>query len=321
MQPLLEVENLRVVFRVPGGERVAVAEANLRIARGECVGLVGESGSGKTQLFMSAMGLLARNGRADGHIRFEAQELLGLPAAALNRVRGSRLTMIFQDPLTALTPHLRIGVQLAEVLVTHAQASWGDARRAAGAMLERVGVPQPQRRMEQYPHELSGGLRQRVMIAMSLLCAPRLLIADEPTSALDLTVQWQIIELLRLLRAELGMAVALVSHDLAVVAELADRIYVMYAGRIVESAPTEQLLHRPRHPYTAELLRCLPRLTGPVAPRMATLAGNAPDAATQPAGCAFAPRCPRAQPRCAAERPLPQGGGAAHFACHQPLPP
>ena len=222
--------------------------------------MVGESGSGKTQLFLAAMGLLPRSAQVSGRIQFAGDDLLGADREAVRRLRGSKLTMIFQDPMTSLTPHLTIGTQLAEVLVTHRGASWQDARIAAGRMLERVRVPEPQRRLNQHPHELSGGMRQRVMLGMSLLCEPALLIADEPTTALDVTIQAEIIDLLRAVRREFGVAIALISHDLAVVASLADRIYVMYAGSVVEHAAAQELFRHPRHPYPAQLLNCIPVL-------------------------------------------------------------
>jgi oligopeptide/dipeptide ABC transporter ATP-binding protein len=227
-----------------------------------------------------------------------------------------------------LTPHLRIGAQLAEVLVCRAGKSWSEARIAARRMLERVRVPEPERRLNQYPHELSGGLRQRVLIGMSLLCHPKLVIADEPTTALDVTVQAQILDLLRAMREEVGMALVLISHDLGVVAGLADRILVMYAGRIVESADSAELFRHARHPYTAELLKCIPSLSGPRLERLPTLPGQPPQPGDSLQGCAFAPRCPRAAERCRAERPLlqdaghaPESGNGRRVACHFPLPP
>src|SRR5271168_2734656 len=234
--PALSIDGLSVAFKQRNADIPAVRDVSLAVEARECVGIVGESGSGKTQVFMAAMGLLAGNSAVGGRVRFEGEDILGMPPAQLNRVRGSKLTMIFQDPMTSLTPHLKIGTQLAEVLVCHAGKSWSEARTAARRMLARVRVPDPKRRLHQYPHQLSGGMRQRVMIGMSLLCEPSLVIADEPTSALDVTVQAQILELLRDLRAETGISLVLISHDLGVVARLADRILVMYAGRIVEDA-------------------------------------------------------------------------------------
>ncbi len=321
MTAILAVEELKVRFR-SGGETIeAVRDASLDVAAAECVGIVGESGSGKTVMFMAAMGLLPKDAHTDGRIRFEGVDLLGRPARELNRVRGSRLAMIFQDPMTSLTPHLTIGTQLTEVLVSHARLSWRDARLAALDMLERVRLPQPVLKLAQYPHELSGGMRQRVMIAMSLLCKPSLLIADEPTTALDVTVQAEIIQLLRALRADLELATVLISHDLGVVAGLADRVVVMYAGRIVESGTTAALLRGALHPYTAALLNCVPQLKAPRLPRMPFVPGSAPRASSRELGCAFAPRCAAVRDRCRSERPSLASGGATdrQVACHFPL--
>jgi oligopeptide transport system ATP-binding protein len=320
--PTLCIDDLSVRFLQRKMNISAVRQVSMAVVGRECVGVVGESGSGKTQVFMAAMGLLAGNATAQGSVRFGGDEILGADRERLNRIRGSKLTMIFQDPLTSLTPHLKIGAQLAEVLVCHAGKSWSAARAAARRMLERVRVTEPQRRLNQYPHELSGGLRQRVMIGMSLLCEPMVVIADEPTSALDVTVQAQIIDLLRAMREEVGMALVLISHDLGVVAGLADRILVMYAGRIVESAGASELFRHAQHPYTAELLKCIPTLSGPRLERLPTLAGQPPRPEDSLEGCAFAPRCPRAAERCRVERPLllPQGGSqVTQVACHYPL--
>jgi len=320
--PTLSIEGLSVSFAQRNATICAVRQVSLAVAPRECVGIVGESGSGKTQVFMAAMGLLAGNSAADGRVRFEGEDILGLPRARLNRIRGSKLTMIFQDPMTSLAPHLKIGTQLAEVLVHHGGKSWSEARTDARRMLERVCVPEAARRLDQYPHELSGGLRQRVMIGMSLLCEPTLLIADEPTTALDVTVQAQIIDLLRAMREEVGMALVLISHDLGVVGGLADRILVMYAGRIVESAAAGELFRQALHPYTAELLNCIPSLSGPRLERLPTLPGQPPQAGESIEGCAFAPRCRRAAERCRVERPvLNESSGGSHVACHYPLSP
>ena len=319
---ILSIEYLKVRYAHKQGTIAAVRDVSLAVAANEALGIVGESGSGKTQVFLAAMGLLAGHARAEGSVRFEGTEMLGLSSRALNRVRGSKLTMIFQDPMTSLTPHVKIGVQLAEVLVHHAGVPWSDARRAALEMLERVRVPDAQRRLGQYPHELSGGLRQRVMIGMSLLCEPKLVIADEPTSALDVTVQAQIIDLLRTVRAQSGMSLVLISHDLAVVAQLAERIMVMYAGQVVESAATAELLRAPRHPYTSLLLECVPRLHEARLDRMPSLPGRPPSPSELGVGCAFAPRCPRASLRCSEESPaLARIGRSALLACHHPIAP
>ena len=323
--PILRVDALKVHYVLDGAAIAAVREVSLQVASGECLGIVGESGSGKSQMALAALGLLAKYARIEGSVRFEGKELLGLPAAALNRIRGSKLSMVFQDPMTSLTPHVRIGVQLAEMLVHHARAPWNDAQRSALDMLQRVGVPDARRRMRQYPHELSGGMRQRVMIGISLMCEPKLVIADEPTSALDVTVQAQILALLREVRAQSGTSIVLISHDLGVVASLAERIVVMYAGRVVESAPTVELLRAPRHPYTSLLIECAPSLHRARLDRMPCLPGLPPNPVDPQIGCAFAPRCPRATDRCREERPpLTRVDGVGHVAasqvaCHHPL--
>jgi oligopeptide transport system ATP-binding protein len=315
---VLSIENLSIDFLK--GERIAaVREISLGVAAGECVGIVGESGSGKTQIFMGALGLLPASARARGSVRFEGEEILGAPRAALNRIRGSKLSLVFQDPMSSLTPHLRIGTQLAEVLVCHRAMSWRESEQAALRMLDLVRIPEAKRRLRQYPHQLSGGMRQRVMIAMSLLCEPSLMIADEPTTALDVTVQAQIIDLLRTLRHQIGAAFVLISHDLTVVGGLADRILVMYAGRIVESAAAVQVLRRPRHPYTAELLRCVPDLSAAPLERMPSLPGQPPDAAHPAPGCEFAPRCPYAAERCREQRPPLREIEGGQVACHFPV--
>ena len=239
--PALEIEGLNVDFLRGTRATAAVRDVSLSVALGECLAIVGESGSGKSQIFLAVMDLLAGNARASGSVRFFGHELLSAPRSALDAVRGSKLTMVFQDPLSALTPHLKIGVQMAEVLVRHRGQSWREAEAAALAMLSRVRISEPERRLRQYPHELSGGMRQRVLIGMSLLCEPDLLIADEPTTALDVTVQAQVLELLRSMRLESRMGIVLISHDFGLVAGLADRIIVLYAGRIVESASAAQL--------------------------------------------------------------------------------
>jgi oligopeptide/dipeptide ABC transporter ATP-binding protein len=267
------------------------------------------------------MGLLGAGARTQGSVRFRGRELLGAPRRVLEATRGAQLAMIFQDPLSALTPHLRVGVQMGEALVRHRGVTWQAAELAALGMLRRVGITEPERRLRQYPHELSGGMRQRVLIGMSLLCEPELVIADEPTTALDATLQAQVIELLRTMRREMSMSLVLISHDLAVVAGLADRVIVVYAGRIVETIGIAGRDARARHPYTAALIRCAPNLAAPVDERMPTLPGQPPDPQAQIVGCAFAPRCARADDRCRTTRPeLEPRHGATQAACHHPLP-
>ncbi len=316
MATVLAVEHLTTRFATPDGEVAAVSDVSFRVDGGESIGVVGESGSGKTQAFLSIMGLLARNGRCTGSARFRDQELLGLPARQLNRVRGVKLAMIFQDPMTSLNPHLRIARQMTEVLIEHRGLSEQAARRHSLELLDRVGMPAARQRIDLYPHEFSGGMRQRVMIATALLCEPELLIADEPTTALDVTVQAQILELLRQLQRELGMAIALITHDLGVVAGLADRILVMYAGRIVEQGPALPIFDDPQHPYTLGLLSSMPRLDAAMAGELSAIPGQPPNLQALPAGCAFRERCDFAFERCA-ERPELRGfAGARHKACH-----
>jgi len=320
MAATLSVERLRVSFSHRTGSIEAVDRVSFEVARSECVGIVGESGSGKTQIFMAAMGLLGRNAQVSGSVRFEGNELLAADASTLNRVRGSKLTMIFQDPMTSLTPHLAIGTQLAEVAVAHLGMPWKDARSFAGRMLERVHVPEPQRRLNQYPHELSGGMRQRVMIAMSLLCKPSLVIADEPTTALDVTIQAQILELLRGLVREQGTAMMLITHDLGVVAGLCDRVNVMYSGRIVEQADRRTLFVSPRHPYTTGLLGSIPRLDSAEGAPLQPIPGSPTDTLPWPSACAFAPRCPRKLEVCTTVTPELEPDGPRWLRCHNPVP-
>jgi oligopeptide transport system ATP-binding protein len=325
--PIFEVEDLRVAFGLEGGGRIdALDSVSFSIAPGETVGIVGESGSGKTQLFMAAMGLLARNGRATGHVRFAGNEILGLPPAELNRLRGARLAMIFQDPMTSLNPFLTVERQLTEVLAIHRGFDRARAREAAIKMLERVQIPEPERRIGMYPFEFSGGMRQRVMIAMALLCGPEFLIADEPTTALDVTIQAQILSLLAELKRDTGMALAIITHDLGVVAGLCDRVLVMYAGRIVEEGTVQDLFREPLHPYTAGLLASIPR-ADPMSieddePPLIAIPGQPPDLQHLPSGCAFRTRCRFAFERCSREIPLLRRAGPGRAkACHLDQPP
>ena len=311
--PLLDVAELRVDFATPDGMVAAVRDVGFRVMPGDRLGVLGESGSGKSQLFLALLGLLAPNGRASGHAWFEGADLLALPAPALRRLRGRRIAMVFQDPMTALNPYLRIATQLVEVLTTQRDVAPPAARQAAAAMLARVGIAEPERRLALYPHELSGGMRQRVLIAMALLGEPALLIADEPTTALDMTVQGQILALLQ----GLPVTQVLITHDFGVLAGFCNRALVMYAGRVIESGPVRDLLARPRHPYTQGLLRAIPSLERPPRQPLETIAGQPPDLAQREAGCAFAPRCALAVERCRIERPPSRALGAdATVACH-----
>jgi oligopeptide transport system ATP-binding protein len=319
---VLDIRNLTVTFTTGDGEVAAVNDLTLSVAKGECLGIVGESGSGKSQTFLAAMGLLAHNGRATGNVIFDGVDLLAATEPTLNRFRGDKIAMVFQDPMTSLTPHMRVGRQLTEVLMRHRGLDAAASREQAMAMLCRVQIPDPEQRFTMYPHELSGGLRQRVMIAMALLCGPSLLIADEPTTALDVTVQAQILDLIRVGK-DLGTSVVLITHDLGVVAGLADRIGVMYAGRLVELGGVHQVFKTSQHPYTQGLLACTPRLDDPAAMALATIPGQPPNLQHLPAGCAFHPRCAYVMDLCRSVRPalLPAVNHSLK-ACHlAELPP
>jgi len=303
LKPLLEVEDLRVAFDTPRGIARAVDGIAFSVAAGETLCIVGESGCGKSVTALSIMGLVpVPPARLGGRIRFEGRDLLGLPARALADLRGDRLAMIFQEPMTSLNPAFTVGDQLAEVLVRHRGMDARAARAAVIAMLRRVRIPAPEQRIDEYPHRLSGGMRQRVMIAMALLCGPALLIADEPTTALDVTIQAQVLALMRTLRAETGTAIVLITHDLGVVAEMADRVVVMYAGQVVEQAPVAALFESPQHPYTVGLMGAIPSIDAP-RERLAAIDGLVPAATAMPPGCRFAERCPFADARCRAEPP------------------
>jgi oligopeptide transport system ATP-binding protein len=314
---LLEIKALNTRFDTPEGEVKAVTDVTFGLAEGEVIGVVGESGSGKSQVFLTILGLLAANGRATGSVRFRGVELLGMRADELNRIRGSRIAMIFQDSMTSLNPYLRISRQMTEVLVTHRGMSEAEARSAAIALLERVRIPEAARRVDMYPHEFSGGMRQRVMIAMALLCQPDLLIADEPTTALDVTIQAQILDLMRELKRGSNTAIVLITHALGVVAGLCDRVLVMYGGRIVEDAPLRQIFYEPQHPYTQGLLRSTPRLDEAKAEELRTIPGQPPNLQRLPPGCAFGDRCAWRMERCRIEEPaLRENGIGRRKACH-----
>ena len=319
MPSVLDIDELEVRFATPDGVVEAVNKVSFAIEAGETVGIVGESGSGKSQVFMSVMGLLAANGKATGSVKFQGEEILGCRPNELNRIRGSRMSMIFQDPMTSLNPYLSIERQLTEVLETHRGMSSKEARAAAVAMLERVQIPEAERRISLYPFEFSGGMRQRAMITMALLCQPELLIADEPTTALDVTVQAQILELLGELKRADRTALVVITHDLGVIAGLCDRVLVMYAGRVVESGPVRDIFKDPQHPYTAGLLASMPRLDEAEATRLATIPGQPPNLQRLPPGCAFSDRCPRVFEPCRSERPaLVPFAPEREKACHLP---
>ena len=295
---LLDVKNLTTSFHTHDGEVCAVNNVSLNVNAGECLGVVGESGSGKTQVFMSIMGLLAKNGKAEGEVFFNGEQIIGMEAAQLNKLRGVEFSMIFQDPMTSLNPYLRISKQMTEVLVEHQGCTEAVATQKSIDLLDLVGIPEARKRFRMYPHEFSGGMRQRVMIAMALLCEPQLLIADEPTTALDVTVQAQILDLIARMGKELNMATVLITHDLGVIAGVSDRVVVMYGGRIVEEAPVIDLFESPQHPYTRGLLDSMPRIDEEQEQQLHTITGQPPNLQALPPGCSFAPRCEFAFDKC-----------------------
>ena len=299
-QPLLEVRDLSVVFRSRGRREVrAVDGVSLDVAAGAAVGIVGESGSGKSVTSLAAMGLLGRRGvEIGGTVRFDGKDLLHMPDAELRAVRGKEIAMVFQDPMSALNPVLTVGRQLTEILQRHRGLKGAEARDVAGDLLVSVGIGDAVRRLRSFPHQLSGGMRQRVMIAMALACRPRLLIADEPTTALDVTISAQILELVRSLVVDSQTALVLITHDLGVVAGLCDQVHVMYAGRIVESAPRRPLFRAPQHPYTTGLLASVPRLDQPRGIPLRPIPGSPSDTLAWASGCAFSPRCTRRVDAC-----------------------
>ncbi|MBM3589264.1 MAG: ABC transporter ATP-binding protein [Alphaproteobacteria bacterium] len=302
--PLLRIEGLRTVFRSMAGDIPAVDGVDIGVPKGRTLGIVGESGCGKSVLSLSVMRLVARPGRiAVGRIMFDGRDLLALDEASMRGMRGADLAMIFQEPLTSLNPVHKIGFQITEAMRAHDPMASAQVLKArAIAALKRVRIPAPERRFDEYPHQLSGGMRQRVMIAMALSCQPKLLIADEPTTALDVTIQAQILDLLRELQAEFGMSIILITHDLGVIAEMADEVAVMYAGRIVERASASRLFEDPQHPYTIGLLGSVPRLDEERESLLA-IEGSVPPPFALPAGCRFHPRCPFAEDVCTKEVP------------------
>jgi oligopeptide/dipeptide ABC transporter ATP-binding protein len=302
--PILRVDGLETAFRADEGTAHAVRGVSFAISPGETLALVGESGSGKSVTALSIIGLLPPNGRiVGGSIALGDLELVGASKRVLRGIRGKRIAMVFQDSMTSLNPLLTVGRQITESLEVHLGLSRADAGRRAVSLLEEVGVPEPQRRLRQYPHQLSGGLRQRVAVAVALAPNPDVLIADEPTTALDVTIQAQLLELLKRERAERDMALLLITHDLGVVAGMTDRLGVMYAGRIVEEGPTDRVFETPRHPYTLGLLRSVPRIDGELERRLPSIAGAPPPIWSLPPGCAFRPRCPFAVDRCEHDDP------------------
>ena len=316
--PLLEVRHLRVEFPTRRGTLLALDDVSFEIAPGEVLGVVGESGAGKSLTGASIIGLLEPPGRiAGGEIVLEGQRIDNLPYEAMRAIRGRRIGAIFQDPLTSLNPLYTIGRQLTETILTHLPVSAEEARQRAIRLLQETGIPAAEQRIDQYPHQFSGGMRQRVVIALALAAEPRLIVADEPTTALDVSIQAQIIALLKRLCKEHGAAVMLVTHDMGVIAETCDRVAVMYAGRIVEMGPVHDVIHAPAHPYTAGLMGSIPSMEQD-RERLLQIDGAMPRLSAIPPGCAFNPRCPRAQDRCRVERPELAAAGATRAACWYP---
>jgi peptide/nickel transport system ATP-binding protein len=301
LPPLLDVQDLHIDVQAGGRTKHVVRSASFSVQAGQTVCIVGESGCGKSLTALALLGLLPPAARRRvGSLTFEGADLTSLDAAGLRALRGSRMAMIFQDPMTSLNPVFTIGTQLADVMLRHRRVNRREALERAGYLLRRVGITDPERRLAQYPFELSGGLRQRVMIAMALMCGPKLLIADEPTTALDVTVQAELLELLRSLQAEIGLGMVFISHDLGLVSRVADHVIVMYAGDIVEAGPAREVIDRPQHPYTSMLLGCIPRPGVTVARSvLPSIAGTVPSLDQPIAGCAFQDRCPVAEARCA----------------------
>ena len=314
-QPLLEVRDLTIVFDTRRGPLTAVDGVSFSLAPGEILGVVGESGAGKSLTGTAITGLLERPGRiAGGEIRFEGQRIDNLPRERMRRIRGKKIGAVFQDPLTSLNPLFTVGDQLVETIETHLDLSGEEARKRAIGLLEEVGIPAPDQRIDQYPHQFSGGMRQRVVIALALCANPRLVIADEPTTALDVSIQAQIIALLKKMCREHDAAVILITHDMGVIAETADRVAVMYAGRLAEIGPVERVVKEPRHPYTRGLMGSVPVVGGRIE-RLTQIDGAMPRLGEIPAGCAFHPRCPEVMARCAEMRPATRPLEGSAVAC------
>jgi peptide/nickel transport system ATP-binding protein len=304
-EPLLEVRDLKVSFRTEDGVVKAVDGVSFTLSQGETLGIVGESGSGKSVTMMTVMRLIVDpNARFEGEVIYKGRDLMSLTQADLRRVRGSEIAMIFQDPMTSLNPVYKVGWQISEQIRAHEQASSRAARARAVELLAAVGIPNPKERVDDYPHQFSGGMRQRVMIAMALSCSPSLLIADEPTTALDVTIQAQILKLIKKLKDDYGSAVVLITHDMGVVADVADRVAVMYAGRVIEQGLKEDVFYDAQHPYTWGLLGSIARIDRPKPRRLTAIPGLPPSLINLPAGCAFAERCPQRFDQCSQNPPL-----------------
>jgi oligopeptide transport system ATP-binding protein len=318
-EPLLQVRGLTTKFRTDRGELTAVDDVSFSVDAGQTLAIVGESGSGKSVTVMSLMRLIPTPpGRISaGEAVFDGRDLLKVSESEMRAIRGDRIAMIFQEPMSSLNPSLTVGMQVGEPVQVHRKFTWAKAYDRARELLERVRIPDAASRLKTWPHQYSGGMRQRTMIAMALACEPRLIIADEPTTALDVTVQAQILDLLKELTTETGAGLILITHDLGVVARYADHVAVMYGGRVVEQAPADELYAHPRHPYTQGLLASIPRLDSDTSERLVPIAGSPPDLARLPAGCAFAPRCSRADATCQTSRPALRQVAIHHLsACH-----